>query len=56
MSKQETNRVLNRMGARAVTKEELGQVAAAGGPPVHTEACTVKIHPSGGSVTCDVEH
>ena len=39
MSKNETNRVLNRVGAREVTQDELEQVAAAGGPD-HTLACT----------------
>ena len=54
MSKNETNRVLNRMGAREVTQEELEHVAAAGGPD-HTLACTIPTSFKSGSTTCDVE-
>jgi hypothetical protein len=49
------NRVLNRMGAREVTEEELEQVAAAGGPN-HTLACTIPTSfKNATSTTCDVE-
>lgn len=55
MSKNETNRVLNRVGAREVSEEELEQVAAAGGPN-HTLACTIPTSFKGStSTTCDLE-
>lgn len=51
------NRVLNRKGAREIKLEELGQIAAAGGP-FHTEACTIPNPTSftgASSITCDQE-
>ena len=55
MSKQETNRVLNRVGAREITQAELEKVAAAGGP-YHTDACTAVPSFKGTiSTSCDVE-
>lgn len=52
MSKNEINRVLNRVGARELTQEEMERIAAAGGP-VHTEQCTFPTSYSGGS-GCDL--
>ena len=54
MSKNETNRVLNRIGAREVTEKEMEQVAAAGGPN-HTLACTIPTSYKSGSTNCDIE-
>ena len=55
MSNKESNRVLNRVGAREVTQEELERIIAAAGGPVHTEQCTFPTsYKISGSSGCDV--